>query len=104
MFNHYLNSVLDLEAGIGSDRTSAFHNAIFNMRIVPYIHIIQNNTVLDVAVIANICFLEYNRIFNRSVNDTSTGYKTVLNNRTCIVFCILLEQWIGLRKKRRHAI
>lgn len=22
----------------------------------------------------------------------------------CIVFCILLEQWIGLRKKRRHAI
>ena len=47
-------------ARIRPNRIPAFYNAILDIRIVSKIYIIQNNRILNYAVISNECLLEKN--------------------------------------------
>ncbi len=47
------------------------------MGIVSYIYVIQDDGILDVAVISNKRFFKNNRIFHRAVNNTAAGNQAV---------------------------
>ena len=79
ILNNNLDAVVLFVVGVGLDGAVALHDTVLNMCIVPYIHIIEDNGILDVAVVADEGSLEDHGVLNGSVNDTSAGNKAVLN-------------------------
>ena len=79
VLNYDLDSIIFLVVGVGLDGSVALYDTVLNMCIVPDIHIVEDNGVLDVTVVADEGSLEYYGVLNGSVDDTSTGDKAVLN-------------------------
>ena len=72
---------------ICSDRVTAFNDAVLNVGIIPQIHIIQYNGILDHAVVSREYLLKDDGILYRSVDNTSAPHKAVLDNSARIIFC-----------------
>lgn len=49
-----------------------FYDAVFNVRIIPNINIIENNRILDVTVISNVRFFKNTGVFYCSIDNGST--------------------------------
>ena len=57
----------------------ALHDTILNVCIISNIDIIQNDGILDIAVVADVSFLKDHRIFYLTVHDTSAGDQAVFD-------------------------
>ena len=68
------------------DGITALYDAVLNVSIVSKVYIIQNNGILYYTVITDKDFFKDYGIFNRSVNNASTAYQTVLYDRARIIF------------------
>lgn len=74
-------------SGVSTDGIAALYDAVLNDSVVTDINIVQDDGILDHAVVSYICFLEQNRVLYGSVDDGSAGDETVLNQGARIVFC-----------------
>ena len=77
MFYHNFYTIFPFMVRIGPYRPPALHDTILNMCIISNIDIIQNDGILDIAVVADVSFLKDHRIFYLTVHNTSAGDQAV---------------------------
>ena len=73
-----LDFVLAAEVGIGTDRISGFHDTVLNVGIITQVNIIENDGILDHAIVSYIDVFEQYRILHAAVNNTAAGNQTVM--------------------------
>ena len=64
---------------IRANCVTTFHNTVFNIRIVPEIHVVQNYGILYHTIVADKRFLKQDGILHRTIDYTSTCYNAVFN-------------------------
>ena len=80
-------SVFCAVAGICLDRIAAFHDTILQPHVISQINVVKNHRIPDHTVVADIDILEQYRILDRTINNASTRNKTILYDRSRIIFC-----------------
>ena len=73
--------------GVRPDRSMTFYDAIFNVSVVAYVNIIQNNGVLYVTAASNKRLLKDDGVLDPAVYNASAGNQTVLHVGTHIILC-----------------
>ena len=86
MFYHNFYTIFASVIGIGPYCSPALYDTILNMRVIPDIDIIQNDGILDIAVVTNVGLLEDYRIFYLAVHDTAAGNQAVFDLRAHVIF------------------
>jgi hypothetical protein len=71
-FDNDLNSVFAAVIRVRPYCIAAFDDTILNVSIVPKVHIVQDDGILDHTIVAYIYVFKEDRIFNLSINDTTT--------------------------------
>ena len=71
---------------IRSYRVTALHDTVFNVRVVPKIHIVQNDGILDHTIVSYKYLFENDGIFHCAINNTSASHKAVFTTAPGLYF------------------
>ena len=82
--------------GVRPDRSMTFYDAIFNVSVVAYVNIIQNNGVLYVTAASNKRLLKDDGVLDPAVYKSSAGKQTVLHVGTHIKLCRRQIIYLGI--------